>query len=105
MEGPGYGLPIEAVFDYTESFERVRPDLWTMTSYAYEYREVPPAGRRAHHWHDGSWHVHCVDPRHPRRNHHFRGYAVTIFEAHEEFAAIYLSGRHVDCAGLRPGQG
>jgi len=33
---------------------------------------------------------------------HFRAYEVDLLEAHEEFAALYASGRAIDCAGLRP---
>lgn len=32
----------------------------------------------------------------------FRAYEVDLLEAHEEFAALYASGRAFDCAGLRP---
>jgi hypothetical protein len=46
--------------------------------------------------------MHCVDPRLPSLDHHYRGYVVTIFEAHDEFATLFASGERVSCAGLRP---
>lgn len=101
VSAPGLGLPTTAVFHYEEAFERIRSG-WTLRRYTYEYREVPGPGRRAHHWHDDVFHMHCVDARHPARDHHYRGYEVDVFEAHEEFARSYASGERVNCAGLRP---
>lgn len=40
--------------------------------------------------------------RFPDRDHHFRAYAVTVFEAHEELYEMYASREPVSCTGLRP---
>lgn len=100
VQAPGADLPRSAVFDYMEEFGRIAA-RWQLTKYRYEYREEPPPGRRAFHWHDDEFHEHCVDPTDLSRDHHYRGYAITIFEAQDEFAAIYASGARVSCAGLR----
>lgn len=100
-DAPGHREQLQAVFDYREAYEG-RPGPLRLTTYAYEFRQVPPSGLLAYHWHDDSHHVHCVDPRYPVRDHHFRGHAVTVFEAHEEFYAIYAKGESVSCGHLRP---
>lgn len=100
-DAPGHGEQPQAVFEYREAYAG-RPGPLRIASYAYEFRRVPSPGRLAYHWHDDEHHLHCVDPRFPDRDHHFRGYGVTVFEAHEEFYAIYAGGEPVSCAGLRP---
>lgn len=100
-DAPGHGEQAQAVFEYREAYAG-RPGPLRVTAYAYEFRQVTPPGRLAYHWHDDEHHVHCVDPGFPDRDHHFRGYAVSVFEAHEEFYAIYAKGGSVSCAGLRP---
>lgn len=100
-EAPGHDSPGQAVFEYREVYSLERQAL-ALTDYTYEYREIPPPGRRAYHWHDREYHMHCVDGRHPSRDHHFRAYAVNPFEAHEEFYRIYASRQPVSCTGLRP---
>lgn len=98
---PGHGLPTEAVFDYSERFERTGAD-WRMVRYEYEYREVPGPGRLAYHWHDEAFHAHCIEAGAHAAEHHYRSYAVTVHEAHEEFAALFSRRRTVRCAHLRP---
>lgn len=101
VDAPGEGLPREAMFEFREWFTRGR-DRWGLIGYGYEYREHPRPGRRAYHWHGGDFHMHCVDPRLPSRDHHYRGSAVTAFEALDEFLAIFYRGESVSCADLRP---
>lgn len=98
---PGADLPTLASFEYREAFER-QQEKWHLLAYTYEYLDRGHAGRRAYHWHDASFHAHCVDPRTPRRDHHFRAPPIDVFEAHDEFARIYLSGEQVTCDDLRP---
>lgn len=100
-DAPGVGLPTLASFEYREAFER-QLATWRFLAYAYEYLDRAASGRRAYHWHDDSFHAHCVDPRAPRRAHHYRASAMVVFEAHEEFARIYLSDGRVHCDDLRP---
>lgn len=101
VTAPGYGLPPQAAFDHTERFVRER-SRWRLAGYRYEYREEPPAGRLAYHWHDASFHAHCLDPRVPSGDHHYRATAVSFFEAHEEFVRLYAHAEPVSCAQLRP---
>ncbi|MBI2324522.1 MAG: hypothetical protein HYU87_06135 [Chloroflexi bacterium] len=101
MTAPGYGLPTAATFGYREVF-KVRGGLkWELVLYGYEYRAVG-RGRRAYHFHDQRYHAHCVDPREPARDHHYRSPEVDLFEAHDEFRLLYLSGASVTCDDLRP---
>lgn len=97
---PGYDLPLEATVVLVERFAR-RPRGWDMTLYQYDYhREPKPTGRRAHHWHDGTHHIHCVDPMRAGAD-HYRGFAVDALEVVREFREIHAAGR-VSCAGLYP---
>lgn len=98
---PGWGLPIEASLVFIERYVRGRGG-WEMTGYKYDYhREPRPSGRKAHHWHDGIVHAHCVDPRRPDAPSHFRDVPVGLLEAAGEFEAIHLRGE-IDCSGLFP---
>lgn len=96
---PGGGLAVLARFEYREAFRRSGPGLWDLTGYEYEYRQG--TGRRAYHLHDAGFHAHCVDARRPRADHHYRAPEIDVFEAHEEFRSLYLSGEPVSCADLR----
>lgn len=100
-DAPGADLPTLASFDYRELFER-HIGKWHLQAYAYEYLDRDHGGRRAHHWHDESFHAHCVDPRRKRRGHQYRAAPIDVFEAHDEFAHIYLSGEEISCDDLRP---
>ena len=98
---PGWGLPVEARLVFVERYVR-RQGGWELTEYAYEYQREPrPSGRKAHHWHEGIFHAHCVDPRSPRAVAHYRDVQVDLLEAADEFLAIHLRGE-VDCSGLFP---
>lgn len=102
VESPGYGLPVEAVFEYSESYARTRQG-WLLMEYVYEYRPEPPPSRLAHHLHEPfGAHRHCVDGRAPGRPDHYEDYPVVLEQAHEEFAALAARRRPVSCAGLRP---
>ena len=99
---PGYGMPVEAVFEYTEWYERTTQG-WRLTEYAYEYRPGPPPDRLAHHLHEPfGAHRHCVDARNTGQPDHYVDYPVVLEQAHEEFAALAAQRRPVSCAGLRP---
>ena len=89
-------------FEYVEVYARGEQGRWELTEYAYELQQRPPPGRRAFHWHD-PWahHFHCLDPRSPERDHHYRGYELDLFEAHRELLRIYASAT-IDCSGLHP---
>jgi len=91
-----------ALFEYTEIYRRLPDRTWELTYYSYEFQQRPGPGRRAHHWHDDRHHAHCVDPRHPERDHHYRGVPVSVYEAHSDFAPWYGSARPIDCTGLFP---
>jgi hypothetical protein len=97
---PGYGLLTVATFSYREVFRSIGRG-WEIILYRYEYRPTD-RGRRAYHFHDQRFHAHCVDPRDPRRDHHFRSPEIHLFEAHDEFRDLYVSGARVGCSDLRP---
>lgn len=99
---PGYGLPVEAVFEYTEWYARTSQG-WLLTKYVYEYRPEPPPSRLAHHLHEPlGAHRHCVDTRSTGQPDHYEDYLVVLEQAHEEFAALAARRRPVSCTGLRP---
>lgn len=98
---PGTGLAAIAAIDLREVFRRAGSLAWELVLYSYEYRERPGPGRRAYHLHGGRYHAHCVDPAAPTRDHHYRGTEVDAFEAHAEFARLYLSAVRVTCDDLR----
>lgn len=102
VASPGYGLPVEAVFEYAEWYARAKQG-WLLTEYVYEYRPEPPPSRLAHHLHEPlGAHRHCVDARGAEGADHYEDYAVVLEQAHEEFAALAARRRPVSCVGLRP---
>lgn len=98
---PGYGLATSATFDYRELFQAVDRVTWELIRYTYEYRTAD-GGRRGYHLHDVGFHAHCVDPREPRGDHHYRAPEIDLFEAHDEFRLLYVTGTPVSCRDLRP---
>lgn len=92
-----------ALFEYREVFVRTVRRTWRLAHYFYAYLQQPPPGRRAHHWHD-PWahHAHCVDPREPERDDHYRDVPVDVFEAHAEFLRWYALNAQMNCFGLFP---
>jgi hypothetical protein len=74
---------------------------WDLARYAYDLLLVPGPGRFGFHWHDGVAHTHCVDPRHPERDHHFDGGRIDLFNAAERFGVILNGTEPLTCAGLR----
>lgn len=100
---PGGGLPALASFEYREAFRGgAARGPWEVVGYAYEYRQLSGPGRRAYHLHGEGFHAHCLDPREPRRGHHYRASEIDLFEAHDEFRRLYLRGDPVSCDDLRP---
>lgn len=98
---PGFGMPLEATLVFIERYRRVRRG-WELVEYLYDYhREPRPSGRKAHHWHDGIFHAHCLDPLRPHGIAHFRDVPVGLLEAADEFRATHLRGE-IDCSGLFP---
>jgi len=79
---PGWGAPASASLRFVETWIR-DDDRWDLARYAYDLLLVPGPGRFGFHWHDGVHHTHCVDPRHPDRDHHFRGDPIDLFNAAE----------------------
>ncbi|MGZ8761178.1 MAG: hypothetical protein ACXWXV_11505 [Aeromicrobium sp.] len=80
---------------------------WQLGRYQYDYFDRVERGRLAYHRHNlpgapDLHHVHCEPSGGRPLARHFRAYEVDLLEAHEEFAALYASGRAIDCAGLRP---
>lgn len=102
---PGGEVTPLAEFSYRERFVRSARGRWELARYAYEYRELPGPGRRAYHFHDDHFHAHCFDERRPDRDHHFRAAEVDVFEAHDEFARIYVSAEKATCEDLSPALG
>ena len=100
-DAPGLGLPAIASFLYRELLEPAAGQ-WRLAAYAYELLDRERGGRRAYHWHDDSYHAHCVEPGAATAARHYRAIPVDVFEAHEEFARLYLSESPVSCADLRP---
>jgi hypothetical protein len=93
----------QALFEYFEIYERRSRSTWELSDYSYEFQQRPPPGRRAYHQHDPQGvHAHCVDPRGPERDHHYRGVKVSVFEAHAEFLQWFAGGSGVNCIGLFP---
>lgn len=102
VASPGYGLSVEAVFEYAEWYARTSQG-WLLTEYVYEYRPEPPPSRLAHHLHEPlGAHRHCVDTRSTGQPDHYEDYPVVLEQAHEEFAALAAQRRPVSCTGLRP---
>jgi hypothetical protein len=72
-----------------------------LTKYAYDLILHPGTGRFGFHWHDSSYHTHCVDPTRPDRDHHFAGEMTDIFTAYDRLAEILNGTRPLTCSGLR----
>jgi hypothetical protein len=101
IDHPGWGLPKAALLDFVERWI-FSGGVWELTSYAYELRTVPGAGRLAFHWHNGPYHTHCVDPSNPARDHHYQGGSVDLFSAYQDFGQLLASGSPITCQGLTP---
>src|SRR5439155_24407052 len=80
----------QALFEYSEIYERTPRGLWELTDYFYEFQQRPGKGRRAYHDHaPHRQHAHCLDPRHPERAHHYRGVRGSVGEAQSELLHWY----------------
>ena len=101
IDHPDWGLPTAASLEFVERWI-LSGTTWELTRYAYELRMVPGPGRLAFHWHDGRYHTHCVDSNHPDRDHHYRGGAVDLFAAYEDFGRMLASGSPITCQALTP---
>ena len=97
---PGWGAPVCANLRFVETWIR-DDDRWDLARYAYDLLLVPGPGRFGFHWHDGIHHTHCVDPRHPERDHHFEGDPTDVFSAAEHFGAMLNGTEPLTCGGLR----
>lgn len=102
MIAPGGEMAMSAAFEYEEIYRHASTSQWELAGYAYEYRDVARGGRRAYHLHDGVFHAHCVDPTAHRRDHHYRAPEMDVYEAHDEFRRLYVTGLTVRCDDLRP---
>jgi hypothetical protein len=97
---PGWGAAASANLRFVETWTR-DDDRWDLARYAYDLLLVPGPGRFGFHWHDRVHHTHCVDPRHPDRDHHFRGDPIDLFTAAERFGAILNGIEPLTCGSLR----
>jgi hypothetical protein len=99
-------LEVQARFRYLEWWSRDGRG-WRLAKYQYDYFDRVHRSRLAYHRHDLAGepdllHIHCEPPGTPPSARHFRAYEVDLLEAHDEFSALYASGRAIDCVGLRP---
>lgn len=106
VDAPRAPFAARARFRYVEWWDRDGRG-WRLVKHQYDYLDRVHRGRLAYHRHDLSGepdlpHIHCEPSGKPPSAPHFRSYEVDLLEAHEEFAALYASGRAIDCAGLRP---
>lgn len=106
VDSPEAPLAVQARFRYLEWWSRDGRG-WRLVRYQYDSFDRVHRSRLAYHRHDLAGepdllHIHCEPSRKPPSARHFRAYEVDLLEAHEEFAALYVSGRAIDCAGLRP---
>ncbi|MFH0751826.1 MAG: hypothetical protein V2B17_08315 [Chloroflexota bacterium] len=101
---PGWGAPTTAHLSFVETWI-LEGGLWALTKYAYDLLLRPGPGRCGFHWHDGTYHTHCVDPADPGRDHHFAGGPVDLFAAFNRFTALLNGTEPLTCAGLRPLRG
>jgi len=100
VEAPGYGLPHDATFELAEWYRRTDQG-WLRRRYKFEYR--PRSSRKAHHMgHRGSRrpHLHCAPPGRPSRA-HYEDHERLLRPTAEELGSLHLSGRPIDCRGLR----
>lgn len=100
VDHPGWGVATEAHLYFVETW-MLTGAFWVLTKYAYDLILRPGPGRFGFHWHDGSYHLHCMDPARPDRDHHFAGEIVDIFTAHDRLAEILNGTRPLTCSGLR----
>ena len=100
VDHPGWGVATSADLFFVETWA-MTGDLWVLTKYAYDLILRSGPGRFAFHWHDGTYHTHCIDPARPDRDHHFAGSPVDIFAAYDRFAEILNGARPLTCDGLR----
>ena len=111
VEAPGYGLPQTAAYRYQEWWQSSGAE-WALISYAYDYRFGPNmAGTFGYHWHEmrgvdrsgaAVYHLKCLDPLHPARDPHFRGFRMDIWETRDELTRLDAIGEWATCQGLRP---
>jgi hypothetical protein len=101
---PGWGAATTARLFFVETWI-LAGDLWALARYAYDLLLEPAGGRIGFHWHDGTYHTHCVDPAHPDQDHHFVGGPVDLFVAFDRFTALLNGNEALTCAGLRPIRG
>jgi hypothetical protein len=106
LDTPEPPLVVRARFRYLEWWNRDGRG-WRKTKYQYDYIDLIDQSRLAYHRHDLADepdvpHIHCQPSGGRPSARHFRAYDVDLLEAHEEFAALYATGRAIDCAGLRP---
>jgi hypothetical protein len=100
IDHPGWGVSTEAQLHFVEIWVR-KDESWHLVKYAYDLFLHPGPGRFGFHWHDGTYHTHCVDPTSPARDHHFAGEPIDIFAAFDRFTALLTSGLPLSCTGLR----
>lgn len=98
---PGWYVADEASMAFVEK-HRWTGLAWERYAYLYDVHWEPrPSGRFAYHWHDGVFHVHCVDPRDPHSGHHYQSPPVPdIFWAALELHRTFALG--LRCVGLVP---
>lgn len=106
VDAPRPPLETKARFRYLEWWSRDGPG-WRTVKYHYDYIDLTDQSRLAYHRHDLAGapdvpHIHCQPSGGRPSARHFRAYEVDLLEAHDEFAALYATGRAIDCAGLRP---
>ncbi len=100
VTAPGYGAPIEVVFEYREWYH-LTDQGWLRVRYKFEYR--PKDSRKAyHHGHPGEWgaHQHC-EPSGRKSGNHYQDHERVLLQAAEELGRLYASGAPIDCVGLR----
>ena len=100
VAAPGWGLALEATLVLIEKHRLVR-EQWVPYEYAYDLHIEPrPSGRFAYHWARDVFHVHCVDPSEPPRDHHYKGAPVNdVFWAAETLFEMIRLG--ISCRGLQ----
>jgi hypothetical protein len=99
VEHPGWGAPTIAHMKFAESWVLVRGS-WDLAKYAYDLFLEPEPGRFGFHWHDGTYHTHCVDPTQPRKEHHYKGSWIDIFDAFGRFTEVLMGDAPITCKGL-----
>lgn len=101
---PGWGALTTAHLSFVETWA-LDGGSWSLIRYAYDLLLRPGPERFGFHWHDGTYHTHCVDPVHPKRDHHYAGGPIDLFAAFDRFTSL-LNGREpLTCVGLHPLRG